>query len=98
MRQPQCMNELSRLSDLAASTGVELMQAELKKSFEGVMNRSGYIREICEYLDAQLNPRYILASLITIADFLFLETCNYTLGLFDNVDKYPLENGKEKDV
>lgn len=62
------------------------------------MNRSGYIREICEYLDAQLNPKYILASRITIADFLFLETCNYTLGLFDSVDKYTIENGKEKEV
>jgi glutathione S-transferase len=58
------------------------------------MNRSGYIREICEYLDSQLNPRYILSSRITIADFLFLETCNYTLGLFDSVDKYQLEAGK----
>lgn len=52
------------------------------------MNRSGYIREICEYLDCQLNPRYILGCRVTIADFLFLETCNYMLGMFDNVDKY----------
>jgi hypothetical protein len=51
------------------------------------MNRSGYIREICEYLDCQLNPRYVLGCRVTIADFLFLETCNYMLGMFDNVDK-----------
>jgi hypothetical protein len=95
MRQPQCMNELSRLSDLAALASEELMQVELKTSFEGVMNRSGYIREICEFLDCQLNPRYILASRVTIADFLFLETCNYTLGLFDNVDKYQGEGVAE---
>ena len=83
------------MSDLAVTSSEEVMQVELKRSFEKVMNRSGYIREICEYLDFQLNPRYILGNKMTIADFLFLETCNYMLGLFDNVDKYPVEEGKE---
>ncbi len=68
------------------------MQMILNKSYETVMNRSGYIREICQHLDSQLNPKYILSSQITIADFLFLETCNYMLGVFCECEPYKEQN------
>jgi glutathione S-transferase len=61
------------------------------------LNRSGYVREICEYLDGQLNPKYIFGTRMTIADFLFMETCNYMLGLSGNVDKYPLQPKEEEE-
>jgi hypothetical protein len=32
---------------------------------------------------------------MTIADFLFLETCNYMLGLYGNVDKFQFDFKKD---
>lgn len=48
---------------------------------------SGYLREICIYLQRQQRKDAFILGSVTILDFLFLESCHYMLGMFNNIDQ-----------
>jgi hypothetical protein len=54
---------------------------------EKLMTDSGYLKEICVYLERQKNPEAFILGTLTVLDFLFLETCHDMLGLFHNIDE-----------
>lgn len=59
---------------------------EKKATYERLLNESGYIREICTYLEQQRKEETYVLGTITLIDFYFLETCHYILGYFNNLD------------
>ncbi len=50
------------------------------------MNRSKFIKFLCQYLDQQKEPKFIFGN-ITIVDFMAMETFACLLGIFDHEER-----------
>jgi hypothetical protein len=60
---------------------------EKKAYLDKFLNESGYIREICTYLQRQGAKNCFVLGTMTVLDFLFLESCHYMLGMFNTLDE-----------
>lgn len=50
------------------------------------MNQSKYIKYLCQFLDTQAEPHYVLGS-ITIVDFFALEIFIFMIGVFGQEER-----------
>lgn len=55
--------------------------------YERVISDSGYIGEICEWLEKRHEGRTFIFGTVTLADFIFLETCHIMLGMFNSINE-----------
>ncbi len=86
MRQPNSMSELFKLADYCWDHSDEEIMREKKAYLDKFLNESGYIREICVYLQRQGGKNCFVLETLTVLDFLFTESCHYMLGMFNTLD------------
>ena len=84
-REPALINDLFTLAeDCSSKTNEDIMVAKMG-AYDNCIKNSGFVAEICERLEKKYEGRSFIFENLTLADFLFLETCHMMLGMFSSL-------------